>query len=285
MKSGLLEMLVFQDPYQAPSEVIALANLGPILLPSEQLWKYGLVKDPSTNKYFVFGNQSIYSITGSTWATSTVGTWPVGMPKNPFAQPPVYIGAGEFAINIFQQEKYIYKWNSGLNTIGGPSGAEIDLDTLSWSGNKVRLMFMMPNSSDKQVYLAMKPGNKIFYTNPILGPNTISEEITIPGCTTVTDSRNHNMNNNDNSLYRFCTEDKFYETTSSGTREIPFPTKYSTYQCWYLRRAGIGGFQRLVLFADGLLMVIDTNPAHNQAFQIIARKRLFGQNFFVSFLD
>lgn len=119
-----------------------------------------------------------------------------------------------------------------------------------------------------------RPGDKVFYTQPIFGSNTISEEIPISNLSGTRARRNHNVNyDRVTSSYRFCTVEKFVEVTSGVLREIPFPTKFLTYECWYLEGSG---FQRLVLFADGLMMVIDTDPAHSQAFKVIARKRLFG---------
>ena len=289
MTSGILEMLYSLDTVAPPTQTVKVANLGPILVPDEQLRKYALAKAGDT--YFIFGMKSIYKITGGSssppWTTSIVGPLPAGIPTQEFHQPPVYIGSDAFAISINPLKTKIFKWNSVLNTIGGSAGATIDLSTLSLGSNEVKLMFMMPNISEKQMYITLKPGDTISYTQPIFESDTISQEpgLTIDRAWEIMPGRNHDMNNSDSSTYRFCTSEKFVEVTSNVKREITFPTKFSSYHCWYVREAGGAGWRRLVLFADGKMMVIDTHPGNSEAFKIIARKRIFGQNFFVSFLD
>lgn len=152
MASGILEMIVFAAPYQAPTETIRLADLGPILTSNEQFRRFALLKDTTTGNYFAFTTNNIFSINGSTWATSTVGPWPAGVAQEVFLVPPVYIGSAAFAIILVHDARRIYKWNSVLNTIGGLSGDFIDSDTLDPTAlnfNEISLMFLMPNTPDK----------------------------------------------------------------------------------------------------------------------------------------
>jgi hypothetical protein len=95
----------------------------------------------------------------------------------------------------------------------------------------------------------------------------------------VTD-RSHNMNSvkSDNTYFRTCTSDGFIEYQEGvGIRTILWGAKHRNYHCFFMYE----DMKRLVFVGDNVVMVIDTDAAHNNELKIIAKRRIFRNHLLV----